>query len=290
MSHDETSVTLESLVEMKHHNIALLFCNFLISQKIPAKVQPEGNGFIIYCDIEQKDKAKAIFEDFIKNPHHPQYQQAAWNNGVVADIKDNSPSILVQFKKQFLRHAGIVTLSIFAVCWVFFLLSLLGFNNTIFNEVSFFHQLTMSNLIEQPYRLIGPAFFHFSWLHIVFNTMWWWQIGGQIERTLGKGSLINLFVISAVISNLGQFLVSGPNFGGLSGVVYALFGYIWWYGWLAPEKGLTISKPIIGFLMFFMLLGFADVLPVNMANTAHLLGLVSGCGLAWFKIKIAKHS
>jgi len=127
-------------------------------------------------------------------------------------------------------------------------------------------------------------------MHIVFNTMWWWQIGGQIERVLGKGALLNLFFISAVISNLGQFLVSGPNFGGLSGVVYALFGYIWWYDWLAPEKGLNISKPIVGFLLFFMLLGFADILPVTMANTAHLLGLVSGCGLAWFKIKVAKNS
>jgi len=288
MSNTETSIALEAFVDIKHHNIALLFCNFLISQRIPAKVVPEDNTFVIFCDVNQRDKAKAIFEDFIKQPHHPKYQQAAWNNGEVAEIQNDGPSIFTQFKDQFFRHAGVVTLVIFAICWLVFLLSLVGWGNTIFNEISFFPQLTFDHLLEHPYRLLGPAFFHFSWMHIVFNTMWWWQIGGAIERTLGKWALVNLFLVSAIISNFGQFIVSGPNFGGLSGVVYALFGYVWWYGWLAPEKGLTISKPIVGFLLFFMLLGFADVLPVNMANTAHLLGLVSGCGLAWFRIKVSK--
>lgn len=288
MNNDDSLITLEALIELKHHNIALLLCNFLLSQQVSAKVKPEGNGFVIYCDKAQIDKAKAICEDFIKQPNHPKYQQAAWNNGVVSELKGNDPSVLTLFQKQFIQHAGIVTLTIFALCWLVFIFSLLGWHITIFNHISFFEQLTLTNLIEQPYRLVGPAFFHFSWLHIVFNTMWWWYIGGQVERVLGKGALLNLFFISAVVSSFGEFLVSGPNFGGLSGVVYALFGYIWWYGWLAPEKGLTIPKPLVGFILFFMLLGFADVLPVNMANTAHLLGLVSGCGLAWFKIKTAK--
>ena len=118
--------------------------------------------------------------------------------------------------------------------------------------------------------------------------MWWWQLGGSVERVLGKGALINLFLVTAIFSNLGQFIVTGPNFGGLSGVVYGLVGYVWWYGWLSPEKGLTISKPIIGFLLFWLVLGYVDVLPVNMANTAHLLGLVSGCLLAAINILLMK--
>jgi len=96
--------------------------------------------------------------------------------------------------------------------------------------------------------------------------------------------------VSAIASNLAQFLVSGPNFGGLSGVVYALVGFVWWSGYLAPEKGLTLSKPIIGFLLFWLLLGFVDLLPVNVANTAHLVGLISGCLMAVFTIKMGKNS
>lgn len=289
MTQPENEKELGAFLEIKHHNIALLFCNYLHSQHIQASVVPENNSFILYCDLDKKDQALLIFDDFIKDPHHPKYQQAAWDNNQVSHLKANGPAFVNEFKEQFLRHAGIVTLVVFILCWGVFIFSELGWHREIFSQIHFFTQFTFSSLVEQPYRLIGPAFFHYTWLHIVFNTMWWWQIGGSIERTLGKGALINLFLISAVISNAGQYLVSGPNFGGLSGVVYALFGYVWWYGWLAPEKGLSIAKPIVGFLLFFMLLGFTEVLPVNMANTAHLMGLLSGCGLAWFNIKWVKH-
>ena len=195
-----------------------------------------------------------------------------------------------QFKQQFLAHAGVVTLTVFSLSWLVFLASILGFANTIFASIQFFPQLSIHALLTEPYRLLGPAFFHFSWLHIVFNTMWWWQLGGMVEQKLGKWSLINLFLVSAIVSNLGQFIVSGPEFGGLSGVVYGLVGYIWWLGWLAPEKGLVLPKPLVGILLFWMMLGFIEVLPVNMANTAHLLGLLSGCLLAWLKAQKLKSS
>lgn len=285
---NDTQITLSGLIKVPHHNIALLFSNYLISQHIASQVQDHEQEFVVYCDESKKEEAKAIFEDFIKDPDHPRYQQAAWSNGEVTHIKENGPSFSSVFKAQFLQHAGIVTLSVFTVCWVVFVLGEMGWQRDIFNSVSFYVNFTISDFIEAPYRLIGPAFIHFGWMHIVFNTMWWWQLGGVIERELGKAALINLLLISAIISNVGQFLVSGPSFGGLSGVVYALFGYVWWYGWLAPEKGLTLSKPIVGILLFFMLLGFAEALPMNMANTAHLMGLVSGCALAWFKIKVLK--
>jgi len=288
MTGSEKSAELTALVQIDDRNIALLFCNYLLSQQITANTTAENNTFMVYCDTQKKSLAEAMFEDFIKHPHHPKYQQAAWENAEVTPIKSNGPSALLEFKKQFLKHAGVVTLVVFALCWCVFLLSELGWKRDVFASISFYTHLNFTHLLEQPHRLIGPAFFHYSWMHIVFNTMWWWHLGGGIERTLGKVALINLLLVSAVISNVGQFIVSGPNFGGLSGVVYALFGYVWWYGWLAPEKGLTIPKPIVGFILFFMLLGFANVLPVNMANTAHLLGLLSGCGLAWFKIKQEK--
>ena len=101
-----------------------------------------------------------------------------------------------------------------------FLASLAGWAQDIFYGIRFYSELSIEKFLQEPYRLLGPAFFHFSWLHIVFNTMWWWQLGGAIENRLGKGALINLLLMSAIVSNVGQFIVSGENFGGLSGVVY----------------------------------------------------------------------
>jgi GlpG protein len=279
---------LSPLVKVSQHNIALLFAHYLTSINIHAKVEQEGSEYIIFCQNSELDQAKDIFAEFIADPYQEKYQQAAWNSGEVADVNDNSPSLITSFKKQFFAHAGWVTLTVFALCWLVFIASVLGLARPAFQLLHFYPELTLDAFFESPLRLLGPALFHFSWLHIVFNTMWWWQLGGSVERILGKGALINLFLITALFSNLGQFIVTGPNFGGLSGVVYGLVGYVWWYGWLAPEKGLMISKPIIGFLLFWLVLGYVDVLPVNMANTAHLLGLVSGCLLAAVNILLMK--
>jgi len=279
---------LSPLVKVSQHNIALLFAHYLTSIKIHAKVEQEDSEYVIYCQNSELDQAKDIFAEFIADPYQEKYQQAAWSSGEVANVNDNSPSFISSFKEQFIAHAGWVTLTIFTLCWVVFIASLLGLARPAFQLLHFYTELTMDAFLESPLRLLGPALFHFSWLHIVFNTMWWWQLGGSVERILGKGALINLFLVTAIFSNLGQFLVTGPNFGGLSGVVYGLVGYVWWYGWLAPEKGLTISKPIIGFLLFWLVLGYVDVLPVNMANTAHLLGLISGCLLAAVNIFLMK--
>lgn len=276
------------LVKVSQHNIALLFANYLTSINIHAKVEQEGSEYIIFCQNSEIDQAKNIFAEFIADPYQDKYQQAAWNSGEIADVNDNSPSLITSFKQQFLAHAGWVTLTVFSLCWLVFIASVLGLARPAFQLLHFYPELTLDAFLESPLRLLGPALFHFSWLHIVFNTMWWWQLGGSVERILGKGALINLFLVTALFSNLGQFIVTGPNFGGLSGVVYGLVGYVWWYGWLAPEKGLMISKPIIGFLLFWLVLGYVDVLPVNMANTAHLLGLVSGCLLAAVNILLMK--
>ncbi|MBA6336345.1 MULTISPECIES: rhomboid family intramembrane serine protease GlpG [unclassified Colwellia] len=288
MSEYNSANELSPLVQVKQHNIALLFANYLTSLDIDAKVQKDDSDYVIYCASHKIAQAKEIFAEFIADPYQEKYQQAAWQSGQVSQVQDNSPSLITSFKQQFLAHAGVVTLTVFALCWLVFIASLLGFARPTFELLHFYPKLTMEAFFDSPLRLLGPALFHFSWLHIVFNTMWWWQLGGSVERTLGKGALINLFLITALLSNLGQFMVSGPNFGGLSGVVYGLVGYVWWYGWLAPEKGLMISKPIIGFLLFWLLLGYADVLPVNMANTAHLLGLVSGCLLAAVNVLLMK--
>lgn len=276
-------IQLIPLVSIKQHNIALLFANYIETVGIKAKVKKSSDDFAVFVDEQQFERAKTEFEAFIENPFAEKYQQAAWQHGDTSEVTNSHPSLLESFKDKFLSHAGGVTLSVFILCWLIFIASILGFANPIFNAIKFFPTFSLDALFAEPYRLLGPALFHFSWLHIVFNTMWWWQLGGDIERQLGKGSLVNLFLVSAIISNLGQYMVTGSNFGGLSGVVYALVGYVWWMHWLRPQAGLVISKPIVGILLVWMLLGFADLLPVNMANAAHLLGLLSGCGLALIK-------
>ena len=75
------------------------------------------------------------------------------------------------------------------------------------------------------WRYFTHALMHFSVMHILFNLLWWWYLGGAVEKRLGSGKLIVITLISALLSGYVQHKFSGPWFGGLSGVVYALMGY-----------------------------------------------------------------
>jgi len=127
----------------------------------------------------------------------------------------------------------------------------------------------------QLWRWISHALLHFSIVHIAFNLLWWWQLGGDIEQRLGSGKLIQLFFVSAALSGAGQYWMEGANFGGLSGVVYALVGYLFILGYKAPHLGLSIPRPIVGFMLVWLVLGFVQPF-MAIANSAHLVGLVSG--------------
>ena len=65
--------------------------------------------------------------------------------------------------------------------------------------------------------------------------------GHAEEARQGTWRLASLVVVIAALSNLGQYYVSGPNFFGISGVVYGLFGYIWMKGKFDPASGLFVN-------------------------------------------------
>lgn len=131
-----------------------------------------------------------------------------------------------------------------------------------------------------PWRWVTPAFLHFGLLHLVFNLSWWVYLGNLIERRLGNWVLSAIFITGALLSNWMQYLLADANFGGLSGVVYALLGFCWIHSVLHPKSSPLISTPVVGFMLVWMVLGFTDVLFINMANWAHLFGLIGGIGVA----------
>lgn len=77
--------------------------------------------------------------------------------------------------------------------------------------------------------------------------MWWWYLGGQVEKRLGAGKLLQIALVAAFMSGWAQSLFSGSNFGGLSGVVYALMGYVWWCGERAPQMGINMPRGLMVF-------------------------------------------
>jgi GlpG protein len=116
-------------------------------------------------------------------------------------------------------------------------------------------------------------------MHIIFNLIWWWDLGGLIERTQSKMQLLGVFLATALLSSFAQYLSFGTGFGGLSGVVYGLLGYIWLYPLVNPRVGFRINPAIVMFMVGWLVVGYSGILDSvlgKMANTAHLIGLLTG--------------
>lgn len=276
------------LVAFAQEKNAHALASYLNSQKISARyVTISGNHpyAVKLLDPNEIAEAQIIAKRYIENANDTKYQQAAWQFGDSIDTRTEFNLVsLAKFKS--VRQIPF-TATIFMICCIVYGVSFFGGFQFIRDNLSFAAPSVVVEM-SQWWRLITPAFIHFSEVHIIFNLLWWWMLGGQLERKFGSIGLILVFLLSSISSNLAQFWVSGNSFGGLSGVVYALVGFVWWCGWLRPRWGLSLPKPMIGVLLAWLLIGYADILWVSFANTAHTVGLISGCFAAWFIIKAVR--
>ena len=134
----------------------------------------------------------------------------------------------------------------------------------------------------QVWRLITPDFLHFSWSHLIFNSVMMWFLGSQIEWMDGRGRLLILVGATSVVSNGFQYLVSGPLFGGLSGVVYGALAYCW----LSQRRRPRFQFPpaLVTFALLWMVIGYTPLPEMigvgRMANEAHLGGFLAGLACA----------
>jgi GlpG protein len=132
----------------------------------------------------------------------------------------------------------------------------------------------------QVWRLITPIFLHFSILHLLFNMLWLRDLGSLIEARAGTLKLGLLVVTIGIASNFGQYLVAGPMFGGMSGVVYGLFGYIWIRGKFDPTSGMFVTPQTIMIMVGWFVLCLTGMMG-SIANAAHGVGLVMGMGIGY---------
>jgi GlpG protein len=128
----------------------------------------------------------------------------------------------------------------------------------------------------QVWRLITPIFLHFGIMHLLFNMLWLKDLGTAIERVMGARTLVALVVVSGLLGNIGQWVWKGPFFGGMSGVVYALFGYVWMKAKFDPVPRFRVDSQMVMWMIGWFLLCALTNLVGPVANMAHGVGLAVG--------------
>lgn len=139
----------------------------------------------------------------------------------------------------------------------------------------------------EVWRVITPIFLHFNFLHILFNGMWIKDLGAVFEAEKGSKRFIIFVLVVSITSNFLQYLAMGPRFGGLSGLVYGLLGYLWVYGSVHKSAQFRLPKRDIMIIVgwyFLCLTGWIG--PI--ANVAHGVGL--GVGMLWGLFPFNKES
>ncbi|HCR98110.1 MULTISPECIES: rhomboid family intramembrane serine protease [Halomonas] len=143
-----------------------------------------------------------------------------------------------------------------------------------------YRSLTDGLINGQVWRLLSPAFLHFGWMHLIFNLMWLWYFGRQVEVLQGSRTMLLLLLVAGIGANLAQYFTGTVLFGGMSGVVYALLGHVWVMSRRAPQRGFFVPQMLVVFMLGWMVFTMTDMASWvgfgNVANEAHLGGLLVG--------------
>ena len=178
------------------------------------------------------------------------------------------------------------TMVLIGLCVVVALASSLGEQQGVLRSLYIVDPAQDGGLSLEIWRWFTPALIHFSPLHLLFNMMWMWDLGRAIEARKGSVYFGLLVLALGVAANLAQYGITGSyTFGGMSGVVYGLFGYVWIMGRRSPRFGIGMPRQTVMIMLGWWVLCWTGILgPI--ANWAHAAGL--GLGVAWAYVESSR--
>jgi GlpG protein len=135
--------------------------------------------------------------------------------------------------------------------------------------------------------LFTSVFVHVEVWHLAFNLYWLWIFGRTLERSIGRRRWLVLFTAAAVVSSAAQLGFSEATGIGLSGVMYAFFGYLW----IARDSDPTFRKIVTSQTVLLFLVWLVGCIVASAAgiarigNAAHVAGLAFGAAVAWASVR-----
>ncbi|MDX3638675.1 rhomboid family intramembrane serine protease [Streptomyces sp. MB09-02B] len=123
----------------------------------------------------------------------------------------------------------------------------------------------------QWYRLVTSMFLHSGVMHIAFNMLSLWWIGGPLEAALGRARYLALYFASGLAGSALTYLLAAPSqlTLGASGAIFGLFGATA----VLMRRLKYDMRPVIVLLVINLVITFGWS---GIAWQAHVGGLVGG--------------
>jgi GlpG protein len=288
---------MRELAILSNESAARRFADYLLTIRITTRLEREGPGWVLWVlDEDRLAEARQELEQFVREPQHPRYQHV---DRAAEKVRRDEDAAEQAYRKRHVDARSLwakpsparclVTMGLIVISVAVTIVTNFGHNwESRFREPLNLvpYAIVGNRAVElgdwryayqsfQLWRWVTPIFLHFSMLHIIMNMWMLYDFGGRIETHRGWWRFALLVLISAVISNVAQSWTGSVFFGGMSGVAYALFGYLWMKTRFDPRPGLYLPPDtvVMGLVwLVICLMGFVG----NIANTAHFVGLGVG--------------
>lgn len=267
--------------------LASKFIDYLVTLGIDGEIRSGQNGawaVWIYGE-DDLERAAREYRAFQTAPDAPEYARAAEASAIRRKIESQNKNTAYRAVDLRTERAAVKPLVETPVTLVLMIASIavtLLAKSVSEESAMVWIACTPDGLLRgELWRLVTPIFIHFGLIHIIFNMLWLYNFGRVIESAKGGWFLVGLVALTAAIPNLLQMAMRDPMFGGMSGVVYGLFGYIWLKSRVAPEPGIEIDPLTVAMVLFWFIICILGLVrPV--ANWVHGAGLALGalCGAA----------
>jgi len=272
---------------------ALTFSDYLYVQGIENEVEPASDGsWKVWIHADDKiEAAERYLELFVKNPDNPDYLESARQAGSQRQqkLKEEQAYQEKVYDRDrifvWYNQFGVLTAILIVISVAVYVFSLFGYEASLrqilsiapFNDYYILENKPLETALGgEVWRLVTPIFIHFDPLHILFNMLWLKDLGTAIEKRHGPVALALLVLATAMPSNVAQYLFGHhPGFGGFSGVVYGLFGYIWMQTRFNLTSTFRLDKQTVTLMIVWFVLCLTG-LAGPIANYAHGVGLAVG--------------
>lgn len=144
-----------------------------------------------------------------------------------------------------------------------------------------------SMILQGEYwRLITAMFLHGGLMHILFNSIALYALGGEAERIYGTKRFLGVYFVSGLAGSIASYAFSPAPSVGASGAIFGIIGALAVFFYttrsILGEIGKRQLQSMIGIIVINIIIGLSAQGIID--NYAHMGGLAGGIVIGWLLV------